>query len=392
MNLRPSAPLLVTCAPGLADVLAAEVEELDLPVEATHRTSVLTRGTMIDAMRLNLRLRTAFAVLRLLDEFRCRNAETLYEHLRTLPWEDLIAPDGYLTVTSHVDTPSINNSMYPSLKVKDAIVDRIADRVGRRPDAGPDRRGVVITLYWKRDRARIYLNTSGDKLADRGYRKIPHQAPMQETLAAAVVLSTGYDGTTPFVNPMCGSGTLAIEAALIAARRGPGLLRSHFGLMHVQGFDRSAWEAERRTARKATRPREVIPPILASDIDPVAIEAARRNATTAGVEHLIEFHVGDFADTPLPEVPGVVILNPAYGLRLGEEDELAALYGRIGDFFKQECCGWTGYVFTGNRALAKCVGLRPARRIPFFSADLECRLLRYEIYAGQARPAAEPRD
>ena len=165
-------------------------------------------------MRLNLWLHTAFAVLYMLDEFECRDAEALYRATVKLPWEDIIPADEYISIVSYVDNPTINNSMFPNLKLKDAIVDRIMKKEHRRPDSGPQRTNIVINLYWKDDRAWLYLNTSGNKLSDRGYRRIPHKAPMQETLAAAVIMATGYTGETPLVAPMCGSGTLAIEAAL----------------------------------------------------------------------------------------------------------------------------------------------------------------------------------
>lgn len=384
---RPST-ILITCARGLIDWVQAEVEQLGYAPASVHRTSLTVRGTMNDCMRLNLGLRTAFEVHYLIDEFSCRDGDALYRQLTKLPWERWIDVDGYLTVTSRVDTPSVNNSMFPSLKVKDAIVDRIVQRAGGRPDSGPDRTGVVVTLYWKQDHARIYLNTSGGKLADRGYRRMPHTAPLQETLAAALLLAAGYDGTQPLVAPMCGSGTLAIEAALIGAGRAPGMLRTNFGMTHVKGFPHDAWEDLRRGLQKRSRKHPRPAPIIASDIDERALHAARGNAMTAGVEHLIEFHECDFANTPIPRTndrAGIVILNPAYGHRLGEIEALEKTYATIGDFFKQRCQGLTAYIFTGNLELAKKVGLKADRRIPFMNADIDCRLLKYEIYAGSRR-------
>ena len=293
----------------------------------------------------------------------------------------MIPNDSFFTVTSTVDNPKITNSMYPNLVLKDAIVDRISKRTGARPDSGSDRSGVVIHLYWKDDRAWIYLNTNGRRLANRGYRKMPHTAPMQETLAAAVLMAAGYDGSTPLVNPMCGSGTLAIEAALIATGRAPGLLRTQYSLMHTKLHDENAWRTIRNEARKQSRSQPP-PPIVASDIDPHALVAARKTARTAGVEQLIEFVECDFAQTPLPDHPGIVVLNPEYGERLGEMNTLKTTYARIGDFFKQSCPGWKGYVFTGNRELSKRIGLRASRRIPFMNAKIECRLLEYELYQG----------
>lgn len=396
LSLDEKRELRVTCALRIPPYLRAEIEALGYQIIDEGRAYIELFGTLRDAMRLNLHLRTAQHVLYLLNRFDCDGPDHLYRAVNAMPWETLIAADGYLTVTSSVNHPTINSWAFASLKVKDAIVDRIADKMGRRPDSGPDRRGVVVHLEWHGDQAAVYLNTSGNKLSDRGYRRIPHKAPMAETLAAAVLMAAGYDGRGVLVNPMCGSGTLAIEAALLAAGRAPGLLRSAYGLLHVPGMDMEAWQAARREAGKAraagqergagkTQNKTSGAIILASDIDPAALAAARQNAKTAGVDHMIEFAQCDFAETRVPELgedPGIVLLNPEYGERLGDEKALEATYRRIGDFFKQRCAGYTGFIFTGNRNLAKHVGLRASRRIEFWNARIDCRLMRYELYRG----------
>jgi putative N6-adenine-specific DNA methylase len=389
MDFQKKSRLLITCAPSLSEWLQKEIEALGHKVLLVRKTGIEIEGTLADSMRLNLWLHTAFAVLYMLAEFECRDAETLYRATVKLPWEDIIPVNEYFSIVSYVDNPTINNSMFPNLKLKDAIVDRIMKKAHRRPDSGPKRTNIVINLYWKDDRAWLYLNTSGNKLADRGYRKIPHKAPMQETLAAAVIMATGYTGEASLVTPMCGSGTLAIEGALIAQNRAPGLLRANYGFMHLQGFNDEAWKAVRRETMKAGEKKRN-PRIIATDIDPVAVEAARKNAATAGVEHLIEFGVCDFAETPLPPAPFIVVMNPEYGKRMGEISELEKVYERIGDFFKQKCQGLTGYVFTGNLDLAKKVHLTPSRKFPFFNADIDCRLLKYEMYAGSRRKDRNP--
>ena len=371
----------ITCSQHVTPYLRQEVIALGFEIQDEDYAGVHIGATLDDCMRLNLHLRTALHVMWLLKRFRCPSPKALYTHVASLAWEELISNDSFFTVTSNVDNPKITNSMYPNLVLKDAIVDRISKRTGARPDSGSDRSKIVIHLYWKDDRAWIYLNTNGRRLANRGYRKMPHAAPMQETLAAAVLMAAGYDGTTPLVNPMCGSGTLAIEAALIATGRAPGLLRTSSSLMHTKLHDEDAWRTIRNEARKQSRSQPP-PPIVASDIDPRALVAARKNAQTAGVEQLIEFVECDFAQTPLPNQTGIVILNPEYGERLGEMDALETTYARLGDFFKQSCPGWKGYVFTGNRDLSKHIGLRASRRIPFMNAKIECRLLEYELYQG----------
>ncbi len=374
----------ITCAPGLVNYLRCEVEGLGYTVSSSRPTGIEIKASMHDAMRLNLFLRTAFNVLVLIDKFKCANPDELYKRVRALPWEEIISPDEYLSVVSSVNTPSINDWRFASLKVKDAIVDRVSAAVGSRPNSGPERENLVVQLYWNGDNAQLFLNTSGRKLADRNYRKMPYKAPMQETLAASVILATEYDGAVPLVNPMCGSGTLAIEAALIASGRPPGLLRANFGFMHTKDFDSETWQSMRRSAKKI-RNKGVIAPIIATDVDEGAIHAARKNAETAGVHHMIQFDVCDFEETPIPPEKGIVIINPEYGERLGVFAELETTYKRMGDFFKKKCQGWTGYIFTGNFDLAKKVRLRVSRRMEFFNAKIDCRLLKYELYEGTRR-------
>ncbi len=381
MKRNQKRTIRVTCESGLLPYLTDEVEALGHTPDSTRPTGLEFVCTPDEAMRLNLHLHTAQNVLMLLENFSCDDPEELYAKTKVIPWEEMISPEEYLSVVSSVNTPTIRDWRFASLKVKDAIVDRVMDAKGKRPNAGPQREHFVVHLYWHKKNASLFFNMSGRKLADRGYRKIPHKAPMRETLAAGVVMATGYDGTQPFVNPMCGSGTLAIEAALIATGRAPGLLRTNFGFLHQNFFDTSAWEQIRRDAN-AQKNKATPPPIVATDIDDNAIWAAKKNAQTAGVEHLIQFGVCDFVDTPLPDAPGIIVINPEYGERLGEVQKLAETYGRIGDFFKQKCPGCTGYIFTGNRELAKKVGLRASRRMEFFNAKIECRLLKYELYKG----------
>ncbi|MFC1677954.1 class I SAM-dependent RNA methyltransferase [Planctomycetota bacterium] len=382
MDVNEHKNILVTTAPGLNEYLSAELSQFGFEIVSTHTGGIVTRGSFIDCMKLNMHLRTAYNVLYLLREFRCGSAEALYKQVITLPWEKIIDPTEYLCVVSQVDTPSVNNTMFASLKVKDAIVDRINQKTGSRPNSGPDRNGVVVNLFWKNDKAWLYLNTSGVKLSDRNYRKMPHKAPLRELLAASIVMATGYDGSQSLILPMCGSGTLAIEAALIATNRAPGSLRINFGFMHTRDFDKELWKQIRADARKAQHKTTNIKPIIATDIDEKAIIAAKQNAKTAGVDHLIDFNLCDFADTNVPEGEGIVLMNPEYGLRLGEITELEVLYKRIGDFLKQKCPGRTGYIFTGNADLAKKVGLKTSKKLIFYNGKIECRLLKYELYKG----------
>ncbi len=361
-----------------------ELLQAGFPVLYETAAGIATEGTIDDTLRLNLLLRTGHRVLYLLKEFTAGDAEALYNSLSEIAWEEYIAEDGYICVTSSVDNPTIRDSRYANVKVKDAIVDRINAKRSQRPDSGPEQNRVVVNLYWKNEECSVYFDTSGEPLSRRGYRKIPMTAPMQETLAAAVILATGWQDKSNFINPMCGSGTLAIEAALIALNRPPGLLRNNYGFMHLKGFNESLWKHLRSQAKNESK-KTLNCRIIATDIRKEAVEAARKNAATAGVEHLIEFAVCDYPETLIPDGGGIVILNPEYGERMGKIKELEKVYKGIGDFFKQKCRGYTGYIFTGNFDLTKKVGLRAKRRIPFFNGTIECRLLVYELYEGSRK-------
>ncbi|MHB8829983.1 MAG: THUMP domain-containing class I SAM-dependent RNA methyltransferase [Syntrophales bacterium] len=372
--------ILITCPKGITPWLAGEVRALGFSALKEGEASVETQGTLSDTMRLNLHLRTGHRVLYRLKTFRANNPFDLYRGVRGIAWEDILWDRGehaYLCVTSTVDTPSITDTRFANQKTKDAIVDRMLERRGRRPDSGPTRDKAVVHVFWKENDVEVYLDTSGEPLSRRGYRKIPLAAPMRETLAAAVIAATGWDKTGFFINPMCGSGTLAIEAALYAEGMAPGLLRNNYGFQHLRGFDAVEWRKLRLHARAAKH--ESSARIVATDIDPEAIAAAKQNAKTAGVEQAIEFTVCPLAETPVPG-GGVIIVNPPYGERTGDIATLGELYKGIGDFFKQRGKGCNGFIFTGNLNLAKSIGLRTKRRIPFYNGAIECRLLEYPLY------------
>jgi putative N6-adenine-specific DNA methylase len=376
--------IFITCSRGIDAYLEQEIASRGFSVLARTKAGVETEGSMNDAMELNLHLRTGLRVLFLVAEFTAGDPDALYRKLIAMPWEKIIPIDGYFSITSTVDTPAIDNSRFASQKSKDAIADRFMKKAGRRPDSGPERDRTVIHLHWQGEECKVYIDTSGEPLSKRGYRKIPWKAPLQETLAAAVVMATGWHDECSFVNPMCGSGTLAIEAALTGLNRPAGLLRGNYGFMHLADYREDVWKQLREKARVGGK-KSLGSRIIAADIDAAAVDAARKNARTAGVEHLIEFQVCDFADTGIPEGSGIVVLNPEYGERMGKGADLEQVYGRIGDFLKQKCRGYRGYVFTGNPELAKKIGLRTNRKIPFFNGPIECRLLEYEMYQGSRK-------
>lgn len=377
--------ITITCHKRITPYLEEEVKNLGFPVEKSFITGVNIYGTINDCIRLNLNLRCASQVLYTLKSFKSENADDIYDHLVSYPWEDILPEPGYFSVTSNVKNPTINNSMFANLRVKDAIVDRIRKTRGERPSSGSELSGTVIHLYWKDDEATIFIDTSGDSLARHGYRKIPGMAPMLEGLAAATINATKWDRVSPFINPMCGSGTLAIEAAMIATNRVPGLFRTNYAFMHLQGYDEELYFKEDAKLEEQINDVPVLK-IIATDISEKAIENARKNAKAAGVEQLIDFKVCDFADTDVPiNKAGVMMVNPEYGERLGEIAALEKTYSRIGDFMKQKCGGYYGYVFTGNMELAKKIGLKANRRIEFYNSTIDCRLLEYELYSGTRR-------
>lgn len=374
--------LSLTCPVGMADSLQSELKELGYSPLRVRKTGVDVKGNLNDAISLNFWLRTAHRVLYLIDQRRSpSNPEELYKWIGSLPWETYIPSDGYLSVTSRIDHPSIRNTQFANVRVKDAVVDRIRNKMGERPDSGSDLNQTVLFLYWDRKGARIFLDTSGESLSRRGYRTSTVEAPIQESLAAAILHYSGWSPGDHLINPMCGSGTLVIEAALMAMNRPPATLRHDFGFMHILGYESAVYDQIRQEARKQTV-KQPAGQLIATDSNPEAIRAAKRNAKTAGVDKLIRFDVCDFNETTIPEGDGIVLFNPPYGERLDKASRLSPLYKEIGNFMKQSCPGKTGYVLTGNFELAKQIGLRTNRRIQLFNSTIECRLLEYELFKG----------
>ncbi len=376
--------LVVTCNKRLAPFLRMEVEAQGFTIDRQFSTGVELRGTMTDCIRLNLTLRCASQVLYSLKRFKANSPEEVYDVLIRMPWERVIPAEGYVSVTSTVDHFTVNNNLFVNVKVKDAIADRFRREKGKRPNSGPSLDQAVVHLFWKEEDAEIFIDTSGHTLAKHGYRKIPGKAPMLEALAAATVLATKWDRKTPFVNPMCGSSTVAIEAVMLATNRYPGLFRTNYAFMHFLGYDPGVYATERqRLDELITNVPELR--VIATDISEDAIQISKVNAGVAGVESLMEFAVCDFAETTLPEPPGIIYFNPEYGERLGDATALETTYALMGDFLKKKCAGYIGYIFTGNLELAKKIGLKAGRRIEFYTSQIDCRLLEYELYAGMRR-------
>lgn len=391
-------PIIISCAKQLSRWTEVEVRDMGYtPIEVTENT-VVVRGAMRDVMRLNLFLRTAHRVLVPLLRTTCRNIRDLYKAVSSIDWENHLEPDGYFSVSSIVHNLTIRDTRIPSLYTKDAIADRMREKCQRRPDSGGENRGAAVFVYWEKDEAIVYLDTSGEPLSKRGYRRIPGSAPMQETLAAACIMATGWNRKTPFLSPMCGSGTPAIEAVLMAMNRAPGALKGHFAFQSLKGYtsiipgESAPTIAPRQRAgatpeqiwkeivleAKARERTEGLPRIVATDISPEAVENAHTNAIAAGVAPYIEFKACDFAETPIPSSLGTIFFNPEYGIRLGDPKELAPVYERIGTFLNGKCRGWMGALITGNPELARLVNLYYKTRIPFYNGPIDCRLFLYE--------------
>jgi putative N6-adenine-specific DNA methylase len=368
-----------TCARGLEGILADELRALGAGDVEPGRGGTSFTGDKALLYQANLWLRTAVRVLMPILQATVVSPDELYDAVRSLDWSRYLTPDHTLAVDCNVRDSHLTHSKYAALRVKDAICDQFMDRVGRRPSVDVDQPMVGLNLHVYRDRAVLSLDSSGESLHKRGYRPVLTRAPLNEALAAALVLATDWKGDVPFVDPLCGSGTLPIEAAWIALRRPPGLTRKRFGFQGWMDYDVRLWTTLRDEARRGVR--HALPaPILGSDVRGDAVAFAINNARAAGIGHLLRFEKRDVRDfRPPPGPPGILLCNPPYGERLGEERNLRGLYQTLGEVFSQRCPGWTAYVFTGNPRLAEAIGLKPAREIALYNGKIPCRLLQFPI-------------
>jgi putative N6-adenine-specific DNA methylase len=371
-----------TCARGLEPMLADELRALEAADVDPGRGGVAFRGDRALLYRANLWLRTAVRVLQpLLSGVPVTSPDELYAAVQTVDWQGYLTADMTLAVDANVRDSRITHSQYAARRVKDAVCDQFLARTGRRPSVDPERPMVGLNLHVFRDRATLSLDSSGDSLHKRGYRPILTKAPLNEALAAALVLRSGWRPEQPFADPMCGSGTLPIEAAWIALRRPPGLTRKHFGFMGWLDYDVALWTQLRDEARRGVG--KALPaPVASSDLRADAVAFATTNAKAAGIGHLLKFERRDVREfRPPPGPPGVLICNPPYGERIGEEKELGPLYRTLGDVLRERCPGWTAWVFTGNRRLEGEIGMAPAEVVPLFNGKIPCRFLRFDVRA-----------
>jgi len=368
-----------TCARGLEPILAKELRAIGASAVDSGRGGVSFEGDRTTLYRANLELRTAVRVLKPILNADVFSPDELYDAVRSIDWSQYMTTDQTLAVDCNAKNSAITHSQYASRRVKDAICDQFRDINGLRPSVNVESPSIGINLHISKDKAILSLDSSWDSLHKRGYRPVQSRAPLNEALAAGLLMHLGYDGTEALVDPMCGSGTFAIEAAWIATNRPPGLTRRWFGFYGWSDFDKAEWSAMREDARKRVLP--TLPaPILGSDIRTDAIEFALGNAKAAGVGHLLAFERKDLskARPPADGKPGLVICNPPYGERIGDEAELEFLYGSLGEVIAGCWPGWRLAAFTANDFLARQIRLPVRRRTPFFNGSLDCKLWEYK--------------
>ncbi|PLX84634.1 MAG: bifunctional 23S rRNA (guanine(2069)-N(7))-methyltransferase RlmK/23S rRNA (guanine(2445)-N(2))-methyltransferase RlmL [Desulfuromonas sp.] len=377
-----------TAAKGMEPLLADELRQLGGLRATEARAGVSFGGDLELGYRTCLWSRVASRVLLNLASFPAATPEELYDGVRSIAWHEHLTPEGSLAVDANVVRSQVSHSHYAALKVKDAVVDHFRDGFGVRPYVELERPDVRINLFLKQDQATVSIDLSGESLHRRGYREEGVRAPLKESLAAALLIRAGWPAVAlqggGLVDPMCGSGTLPVEAALMAGDVAPGMLRTYFGFIGWKGHDRPLWE---RLLAEAGQRREAglagLPPIHGTDVDGRAVEAARSNARRAGLDGVVRFERCALEEVvpgnKAGAVPGLVVVNPPYGERLGDVDGLRPLYALLGDRLKEHFPAWKAAVFTGNPELGKEIGLRACKIHTLFNGALKCQLLHFEI-------------
>jgi len=379
-----------TCTRGLERVVAGELEGLGVESVAPHRGVVSFAADPAAVLRANLWLRSAMRVLVELGGGRAATRGDLYELARGVAWEAWLERGATVAVTVAGQSKAFASAAFAALVVKDALVDRLRDRLGWRPEVDRRAPDLRVWLHLSDDRTALGVDSTGEPLSHRGYRPRGGPAPLAESLAAGVLLLAGYDGTQRFLDPMCGTGTLAIEAALIATRTAPGL-RRRFACERWASLDRRRCDEERARARDLRRPAPAA--IDACDADPRAVAATAANARAAGVAEVLAVSRGDARALRSLPAGTLVVANPPYGERLGRGEDLSELYRELGESLRRSAQGCSAWLLAGDPELVKSVRLRPAQRLVLFNDPIECRLVRYDIRAAAAppqRPDATP--
>jgi putative N6-adenine-specific DNA methylase len=364
---------------GLEKVLAEELINLGATDVQTANRAVLFKGDMSFLYKVNYCVRTALAILMPVAEFRIRSKDDLYKAGSKIEWEKFLNPDDTFSIVPVINSPHFGHSGYAGLLLKDAIADTFRNRTGRRPSVDTSDPGLLINLHISNDLVTISIDSSVVPLFKRGYRQEQPFAPLNEVLAAGILLLSGWNATTSLTDPMCGSGTIPIEAGLIACKIPPGKFRKFFGFQRWKDFDENLFEKIKLICDSQIRTSPV--KIYGSDISEQTLQHARANVSSAGLNDIISLDQGDFKDLKQVDNNGFVFLNPPYGQRL-QPVEIDQLYAMIGTTLKHNFTGTTAWLITSNKESLKHVGLKPKEKHILFNGALECLLLKYEMYQG----------
>ncbi len=382
--------VIAVVPPGLEEPAASELMALGAQEVRPLRRAVALRCDAQGFYRLHLQARLPFRFLRQLVRFPCRGREELYDGVqRAADWDRWLPPSHSFRVEASGSVPGLNHSHYSALQVKNALVDRQRQVWGARSSVDLDDPDLVLHLHLSPGRpggagpeAVLSLDGGGASLHRRGYRPAMGLAPLKENLAAGLIALTGWDGSVPLADPLCGSGTLLIEAACGALGRAPGLGRA-FCLQRWPDFDPGLWQQEVEAAAALASPTladgRPLAPVVGMEREPAVLEQARSNAEAAGVAPWIHLKGGDFRDFTPPPEPGCLVCNPPYGERLGADEDLEGLYSDLGRLLKERCSGWTLWLLSGNPELTGALRMKASRRVPVSNGGIDCRWLRYEI-------------
>ncbi|MBI5914997.1 MAG: class I SAM-dependent RNA methyltransferase [Bacteroidetes bacterium] len=370
---------------GLEELLATELKALGATDIELLTRAVKYRGDKSMLYKSNLHLRTALKVLVPFTSFYAHHENQLYKRVRQIDWEQYLTPRQTLAIDATTNSEIFHHSKFTALKTKDAIVDQFRDRYGIRPSVDVDDPDFRLNVHVHDKLVTLSLDSSGTTLDRRGYRLSRTEAPMNEVLAAGIVLLSGWDGHTDLLDPMCGSGTFSIEAAMLAANIAPGKRRD-FGFERWRDYDGALWSQIKSEAQHAER--KFTGRVVCSDLEPAAVDIAQQNARRAGVERLIDFRISDFFDSKPSGESGTLLFNPPYGERLKEEG-IVDFYKEIGNQLKHHYAGHTAWIISANAEALKFVGLRPTRKIKLFNGSLECRLQKFEMFAFEKHRGTE---
>ena len=373
-----------SCPRGLEAALAAELATIGAVDIAPAEGGVSFAGDLVLAYRANLETRIGSRVLWRVGGGPYRDERDLYELVHALDWSRHFTPTRTLRVDVAATRSPLTSLEFATLRTKDAVCDRMRADHGVRPSIDKRAPDVRVHVHLTDREATVYVDTSGEPLFKRGYRQEADEAPLRENLAAGLLALAQWTPGQPLLDPMCGSGTIVTEAALIAAGRAPGLART-FGFQKLAWYDGPTWQRIKQAARDRIGTAPLAPSIVASDMSEGAVGKTRSNLRTAQVDALVHVERADILTREAPATEGVLIANPPYGVRLAEANELAALYPRLGDALKRNFAGWSAYLFTGDLRLAKLIGLKADKRTPLWNGAIECRLFAFRIVAGSMR-------